>query len=62
MLQKHIFSLTDSFHLLLQKLFIKKLTDLKTDLRILVGVERRNARLSGAERFAAQPFLLVLVK
>ena len=61
--QKDVFFDTDIRDLLRKdRLVLKQLIDLESDLCILVGIERRDARLGGTEGFSCQSLLLKLVE
>ena len=61
-LQHHVLGHADPLCLFLQGRFVKKLAHLKTDLGIFIGIKGRDARFGGAEGFARQTFLLILIE
>ena len=62
MLQENIFLHQNTIQSLSQATLIKEICHLKADLRIFIGVERRNSGFGRTERFSCQSFLLVLIK
>ena len=60
--QQDIFYFTYPCCLFTQQCLLKQLTDLKTNLRILIGIERRNPRFGRSKGLTAQPFFLTLIQ